>query len=117
MTSATLGEHIAMLNAANLKPGEAEELGQFFALDLGQREDYGWRRSEVATRLGLNPAAMPAAQRLTLAAAALMIAAEDAQLTPFDRWLRSTYTRAERARFNGRDVQMMRNGFEGAHNG
>lgn len=117
MTSATLDEHIAMLNAANLKPGEAEELGQFFALSLGKRDDYGWYKSEVAMRLGLNPDSMPNAQRLTLAAAALMIAVEDAQLTPFDRWLRSTYTPAERARFNGRDVEMMRYGFEGGARG
>ena len=117
MTSATLDEHIAMLNAANLKPGEAEELGQFFALGLEQRDEHGWHRSEVAARLGLNPAAMPAAQRLTLAAAALMIAVEDAQLRPFDRWLRSTYTPAERARFNGRDLEMMRYGFEGGARG
>ena len=52
MTSATLDEHIAMLNAANLKPGEAEELGQFFALGLEQRDEHGWHRSEVAAQRG-----------------------------------------------------------------
>lgn len=117
MTSATLDEHIAMLNAANLKPGEAEELGQFFALDPEQREDYCWHRSEVATRLGLNPTAMPTAQRLTLAAAALMIAAEDAQLTPFDRWLRKNIARAEFDTYTARDIAMLRRGFEGGCNG
>ena len=118
MTSATLDEHVAMLHAANLKPGEAEALGQFFALGLSQRDDYGWYKSGVATHLGLNPDAMPHTQRLTLAAAALVIAAEDAQLTPFDRWLRKTYTAAQIKRdFSQRDIAMLRRGFEGGCNG
>jgi len=117
MTSATLDEHTAMLRAANLKPDEAEELGQFFALGLGKRDDYGWHRSEVATRLGLHPSNMPQAQRLTLAAAALVIAAEDAQLTPFDRWLRKTYTRADINAFSEHTLTLMWKAYEGGCNG
>ena len=118
MTSATLDEHVAMLNAANLKPDEAEELGQFFALGIGQREDLGWHCSEVATRLGLRPTAVTDAHRLTLAAAALVIAAEDAALSPFDRWLRKTYTAAQiKQDFSPHDIAMLRRGFEGCSNG
>lgn len=111
MTSATLDEHIAMLRAANLNPGEAEELGQFFALGIGQREDLGWHKSEVATRLSLKPTLIPNAHRLAIAAAALLIAAEDAQLSPFDRWFNKKHTPAERARFTARDIDMMRIGY------
>lgn len=117
MTSATLDEQIALLRVADLKPGEAEELGQFLALNRDQHDDFGWHRCEVADRLGLKPRAMPDAQRLTVAAAALVIAAEDAVLTPFDRWLRKTYASADRARLSGRDVEMLRRGFEGNANG
>ena len=115
MTSATLDEHVAMLNAVNLKPGEAAE----FALDLAasENEDRYYRASNTAKQLGFNPAAMDDAHRYTVAAAALLIAAEDAQLSPFDRWLRKNIARAEFDTYTARDLALLRRGFEGGCNG
>lgn len=117
MTSATLNEQIALLRLAKLKPGEAEELGEFLSLSAGSRDDLGWHGCEVAKRIKLSPDSMPDAQRFTLAAAALVLAAEDAVLTPFDRWLRKTYTEEEIKKFSYREVDLMRRGFDGATNG
>ena len=117
MTSETISAQIAALRSVKLTGDEAEELGQFLALNPGQREDFDWQTCSVAARLGFNPETMDTAHRLNVAAAALMLAAEDADLTPFDRWLRKTYTPAERARLNGRDVHLLRLGFEGGGNG
>lgn len=115
MTSATLDEHVAMLNAADLKPDEAAE----FALDLAasENEDRYYKASNTAKQLGFNPAAMNDAHRYTVAAAALLIAAEDAQLTPFDRWLRKTYPRAEINAFSEHTLTLMWKAYEGGSNG
>jgi len=117
MTSATLNEQIALLRLAKLKPGEAQELGEYFAMSFSTREDLNWFKCEPAFRLKLVPENMPDAQRFTLAAAALVLAAEDAALTPFDRWLRKTYTDEEINKFSFREIDLMRRGFDGATNG
>lgn len=115
MTSATLDEHIAMLHAANLKPDEAAE----FARDITASPDDErfFRSNQTCKRYGFVASTMNDAERYTVGAAALVIAAEDAALTPFDRWLRKTYQRAEINAFSKETLMLMWKAYEAGTHG
>ena len=117
MTSETISAQIAALRSTKLTGDEAEELGQFLALNPGQREDFDWQTCSVAARLGFNPETMDTVHRLSVAAAALIIAAEEHSVTPFDRWVRNTFSPLELANFPASQKKWMKVAFEAGANG
>ena len=117
MTSDIISAQIAALRSTKLTGDEAEELGQFLALNPGQREDFGWWACPVAERLGFNPESMDTVHRLSVAAAALIIAAEDRLIQPFDRWLRNTFSSLERTNITEAQKKWMKLAFEAGANG
>lgn len=117
MTSEIISAQIAALRSTKLTGDEAEELGQFLALNPDQREDFGWPDCPVAERLGFNPASMNTVHRLSVAAAALIIAAEDQLVEPFERWLRKTFSPLELYNFPASQKKWMKVAFEAGHNG
>ena len=117
MTSEIISVQIAALRASKLTSDEAEELGQFLALDKETRADFGWRSCPVAVRLGFNPETMDTVHRLSVAAAALIIAAEEQLVTPFDRWVRRTFSPLELTNFTESQKKWMKVAFEAGTNG
>lgn len=96
---------LAALRAANLTGDEAEELARgMIAEDL-------YTGNETVRRLGYRRSSMKAAERYTIAAAALLLTAEFASLTPFQQWFKRSHTPEERDRFTERDLMMMEIGF------
>ena len=109
--SSAIEVHAAALRVAQVTGDEALELAQWMCSDEGRLEDAGWYKSEVATRLGYERHTGQLADRLEFAAGALIIAAEFARMTPFERWFKTKHTEAERKKLSARDIDMMRIGF------
>lgn len=97
--------HVAALRAASLQGEDALELARYMV------DPDPIRQPEVARKLGYAYYDTEPAGRLELAAAALILAAEYERLTPFERWFKTKHTEAERKKFSGRDIDMMRIGF------
>lgn len=110
MTSA-IEVHAAALRVAQVTGDEALELAQWMCSDEGRLEDAGWYKCEVASRLGYERHVGTAADRFEFAAGALIVAAEFARMTPFERWFKTNHTEAERKKFSTRDIEMMAIGF------
>lgn len=101
--------HIAALRSV-LKGEEAYELARWLSAD----EDIMCsRKPDVVMRLGYDWYKMSAADRYELAAACLILAAEYASLTPFDRWLRTKGN----VNISAGTLAMMRDAFEAGSNG
>ena len=117
MTSEIISAQIAALRSTKLTGDEAEELGQFLALNPLVRDDFNWHNSPIAKRLGFNPETMDTVHRLSVAAAALIIAIEEHSVTPFDRWLRSTFSPLELTNFTAAQMKWMKVAFEAGADG
>ena len=102
---------LAALRLILLKSDDAVELALWLTTPDETLDEHGWSHSPVADRLGFKRDRIEAAERYTVAAAALLLAAEAASLTPFQQWFQRNHTAQERMRFTKRDVQMMEIGF------
>lgn len=80
--------HAAALRSAPLQHGEHARLAAWLVLEF---DDHNLGRPEAADKLGMQRAHSDkkVVERLHIAAALLMIAAETEGLTPFDWWLRT----------------------------
>ena len=110
MTSA-IEVHAAALRVAQVTGDEAIELAEWMIASQGSLEDRGWYSSEVAKKYGYKRNESVDADRYEFAAGALIVAAEFARMTPFERWFKTNHTEAERKKFSTRDIDMMRAGF------
>lgn len=102
---------LAALRLTLLKSDDAVELALWLTTPDEILDEHGWSHSKVADRLGFKRDRIEAAERYTVAAAALLLAAEAASLTPFQRWFQHTFTCDEQKQFTKRDLQMMEIGF------
>lgn len=106
MKSENLGAETAMLRVLHLPIGELIYLGVWLAATPEERKDRGWPDSYADFGLKTR------GEHLRIAAAALLLASEDMDKTPFDRWLDSNPTIT---RYN---VNALREAFEaGASHG
>ena len=97
--------HVAALRAAPLQDGDALQLARYMV------DPDNVHKPDIARTLGYSAYDVEPAERLELAAAALIIAAEYERLSPFEQWFMRNHTKEERERFNDRDKQMMEIGF------
>ena len=97
--------HVAALRAAPLQDGDALQLARYMV------DPDNVHKPDIARTLGYSAYDVEPAERLELAAAALIIAVEYERLTPFEKWFQRHYTKDERERFTDRDKQMMEIGF------
>lgn len=97
--------HVAALRAAPLQDGDALQLARYMV------DPDNVHKPDIARTLGYSAYDVEPAERLELAAAALLLAAEFDRLTPFQQWFQRNHTKEERERFTERDLKMMEIGF------
>lgn len=115
MQSANLDVEVAMLRVAHLSADALYEMAGWLALSQDQRADRHWHRDLDAERMGFDK--KPRAEQLRIAAAALLLASDELDKTPFDRWLESTFTEKAIRNLSEGVINSMRAAFEAGRNG
>ena len=98
--------HVAALRAAPLQDGDALQLARYMV------DPDNVHKPDIARTLGYSAYDVEPAERLGLAAAALILAAEYERLTPFEKWFQRHYTKDERNKLSRSDIKYLKIGFE-----
>lgn len=98
--------HVAALRAAPLQDGDALQLARYMV------DPDNVHKPDIARTLGYSAYDVEPAERLELAAAALILAAEYERLTPFEKWFQRHYTSDERKKLSQSDIKYLKIGFE-----